>query len=174
MPGEINFRPLGRADLARLSQWLAAPHVAAWWREDPELEAVEARYGPCIDGTDPTELFVVELDGRPVGMAQRYLVADYPSWSDALRLGDAAGIDYLIGVEELTGMGLGGRIISEFTDLTFDRYRNVAQIAVAVQQANRASWRALEKAGYIRVFAGTIESTDPSNDGPSYVYTRLR
>ena len=148
--------------------------MAAWWREDPALEAVEARYGPCIDGGDPTELFIAELDGRPVGMVQRYLLADYPTWSDALRVDDAAGIDYLIGIEELTGMGLGGRIIGEFTNLTFERYQDIAQIAVGVQQSNRASWRALDKAGFTRVFAGTIESTDPSDNGPSYLYLRRR
>jgi aminoglycoside 6'-N-acetyltransferase len=172
--GNIGFGPLERSDLALLAQWLAAPHVAKWWREDPTPAAVEARYGPCIDGTDPTELFIAELDGRPVGMVQRYLLADYPSWSDAVRVDDAAGIDYLIGVEELTGRGLGGRIVGEFTELTFARYPDIAQIAVAVQQANRPSWRALEAAGFTRVFAGTIESTDPSDDGPSYVYVRRR
>ncbi len=47
-------------------------------------------------------------------------------------------------------------------------------MAVAVQQDNRRSWRALEKAGYSRVFAGMIESDDPSDAGPSYLYVRLR
>jgi hypothetical protein len=43
-----------------------------------------------------------------------------------------------------------------------------------VQQANHRSWRALEKAGYDRVFTGMIESEDPSDSGPSYVYLRSR
>ncbi len=157
-----------------LSTWLAAPHVATWWREDPALEAVESRYGPCIDGVDPTEVFIVELEGRPAGLVQRYLLDDYPSWAAALDMSHAAGIDYLIGVEELTGTGLGGRIIDVFTDLTFDRYPDIDKLAVAVQQANRPSWRSLEKAGFTRVFAGTIESTDPSDEGPGYIYVRLR
>jgi len=58
--------------------------------------------------------------------------------------------------------------------LTFERYADVERMGVAVQQANHRSWRALEKAGYERVFAGMIESNDPSDAGPSYVYVRLR
>jgi aminoglycoside 6'-N-acetyltransferase len=170
----VSFRPLRRDDLALLSTWLAAPHVAAWWREDPAPEAVEARYGPSIDGHDPTELFIAMLDDRPVGMVQRYLLDDYPSWAATLDMGHAAGIDYLIGVEELTGVGLGGRMIDVFTDLTFDRYPDIDRLAVAVQQSNRPSWRVLEKTGFTRVFAGTIESRDPSDEGPSYIYVRLR
>ena len=52
--------------------------------------------------------------------------------------------------------------------------RDIDRLAVAVQQANHRSWRALEKAGYDRVFAGMIDSDDPSDAGPSYLYVRLR
>ena len=171
---EISFRPLERTDFALLSEWLATPHVAAWWREDPAPDAVEERYGPGIDGRDPTELFVVEIDGQPAGMIQRYLLRDYPSWAATVDTSDAAGIDYLIGTETLTGRGIGTRMIDKFSALTFDRYPAIDHIVVAVQQANPASWRSLEKAGYRRIFAGTIESTDPSDDGPSFLYERRR
>ena len=51
---------------------------------------------------------------------------------------------------------------------------DIDRMGVAVQQANHRSWRALEKAGYDRVFEGMIESDDPSDAGPSYVYVRAR
>jgi aminoglycoside 6'-N-acetyltransferase len=127
-----------------------------------------------VDGANPTEAFVVELDGRAVGFVQRYLLDDYPQWSRALRVERAAGIDYLIGVAELTGVGLGPVMVDAFSTLTFERYGEIDHLAVAVQQANRRSWRALEKAGYERVFAGEIESDDPSDAGPSYTYVRPR
>jgi aminoglycoside 6'-N-acetyltransferase len=114
------------------------------------------------------------VGGRPAGMVQRYLIDDYPSWSAAIQAGRAAGIDYLVGEEELTGQGIGSRIIDAFTALTFDRHAGIDEVVVAVQQENRPSWRALEKAGFTRVFAGTIESTDPSDEGPSYLYVRRR
>ena len=47
-------------------------------------------------------------------------------------------------------------------------------IVAAVQQGNRRSWRALEKAGFSRTWAGQLESDDPSDAGPSYVYVRAR
>lgn len=43
---------------------------------------------------------------------------------------------------------------------------------VAVQQANRRSWRALEKAGFERTWAGTIECDDSCDAGPNFVYVR--
>ena len=61
----VTVRPLARADLARLSGWLAEPHVARWWRDPNDLAAVTATYQPCIDGTDPTEVFVIEAGAGP-------------------------------------------------------------------------------------------------------------
>jgi aminoglycoside 6'-N-acetyltransferase len=138
------------------------------------MGAIEAAYGPMVDGEDPTEAFIAELDGRPFGYVQRYLVDDYPAWYHALGIEHAVGIDYLIGVAELTGVGLGPLLVGTFTTLALERYGDSDCVAVAVQQGNRRSWRALEKSGYDRVFTGTIESDDPSDHGPSYVYLRRR
>ncbi len=170
----VSFRPLQRADFELLARWLALPHVAPWWSDEPTVSALEASYGPTVDGSDPTEAFIIELEGRPVGFVQRYLLDDYPAWSEALGIERAAGIDYLIGVVELTGVGLGPVIVDAFTALTFERYPDIERMAVAVQQANHRSWRALEKAGYERGFEGMIDSDDPSDAGPSYVYVRRR
>ena len=106
----VTVRPLARADLARLSGWLAEPHVARWWRDPNDLAAVTATYQPCIDGTDPTEVFVIEAEGRPAGFIQRYLTADDPDWDRAVQAtgavtGCSAGIDYLIDRDQLTGPG---------------------------------------------------------------------
>jgi len=170
----VSFRPLERADFALMAKWLAAPHVAPWWPDEPTVEAIESSYGPAVDAVDPTEAFMIELDGRPVGFVQRYRLDDYPDWCAALGIERAAGIDYLIGVAELTGVGLGPVIADSFSALTFERYPDVERLAVAVQQANHRSWRALEKAGFGRVYAGMIDSEDPSDAGPSYVYVRGR
>ena len=62
-PLEIAFRPLERSDLPLLAEWLGRPHVARWWREPSDLAAVEATYGPLIDGSDPTEGFIA-VGGR--------------------------------------------------------------------------------------------------------------
>lgn len=172
----IAFRPCTPDDLPTVAGWLARPHVARWWREDADLAAVQARYLPCLDGSDRTELFILEATGTPVGFFQRYLIADDPQWAATLRgtgqpdVETAAGIDYLIGEAALTGRGLGTVAIASFTELAFTRYRAIRLMAVAVSQDNTASWRALEKAGYRRCWAGELDSDDPSDEGPMYLY----
>ncbi|HVT21784.1 MAG TPA: GNAT family N-acetyltransferase [Mycobacteriales bacterium] len=171
---EAGFRPLDRDDLPLLFEWLCRPHVAAWWREVPaDLAAVEAEYGPCFEGEDPTELFVVTSGGRDVGMIQRYLIRDEPDWWPAfdgiVDVSNAAGIDYLIGELDAVGKGVGSAMIAAFVPMVF-HWRPVDSIVVTVQQANAASWRVLEKSGFRRIWSGVLDSPDPSDEGPEHVY----
>jgi aminoglycoside 6'-N-acetyltransferase len=171
-----------RDDFPALATWLRAPHVEAWWPwlhgETRPSEAVEAEYGPCIDGVDPTELFVIEAEGQPVGFIQRYRISDNPSWGAALSvIGDtsaAVGLDYAIGVLDATARGVGSDAIRLLVADTFGRYPDVDSVIVAMQQANRASWRALERVGFERRWAGTLDSQDPSDAGLSYIYVISR
>jgi aminoglycoside 6'-N-acetyltransferase len=80
----VVFGPLRRAGFPLLARWLGAPHVAPWWREPPDEPTVEANHGPAVDGLDPTEYLLVELDGRPIGMVQRCRVSDSPEHQRAL------------------------------------------------------------------------------------------
>ncbi len=152
--------------------------MQVWWREEHDLAAVEASYGPAVDGVEPIEVFVIEGDGQPIGMIQRYRLSDHPQWERALAVAatpaDAACIDYLIGVETLTGKGLGGEIIGRLVEDTWELYPDLSAIVVPVQQANQRSWRALEKSGFRRTWSGMLDSDDPSDEGPSYVYVRYR
>lgn len=172
----VAFRPCTPDDLPLVADWQAQPHVARWWREDPALAAVAAKYLPYLDGRVPTELFILETDGAPAGLFQRYLVADHPPCEAALRdtgqpgVETAIGIDYLIGKAELTGRGLGTVAITAFTRLALARYPAAGLVAVAVSQDNIASWRALEKSGYRRCWAGELASDHPSDEGPMYLY----
>jgi aminoglycoside 6'-N-acetyltransferase len=169
---------MDRADLPQLSRWLGARHVNRWWRESGDAAAVEAAYGPAIDGADPTELLIAELDGNPIGMLQRYRLADNPDYERALEPAGAprpaVGLDYLIGVPELTGRGLGPSMIAEGSAGAWTAYPEIVAIVVTVQIENRPSWRALEKAGYRRTWSGPVDSGDPSDDGPSHVYVLNR
>jgi aminoglycoside 6'-N-acetyltransferase len=174
----LRFRPLRRDDFPLLGTWLAAPHVRRWWPEDPDPAALEAAYGPAVDGPDPTELFVAEHDGHPIGFVQRYRLVDNPAWQRALAPAgaptDGAGIDYLIGEEQRTGQGLGPSLIAAFVDDTWPRYPGVSAVVVGVLEENRRSWRALEKAGFLRIRTGQLDSHDPSDAGISAVYVRTR
>lgn len=80
----IAFRPLSRADFGLVHTWLHAPHVLAWWREPLSPGEIEAEYGPCVDGDDPTRVFIIEEDQRAIGLIQCYRIADDPEWDRAM------------------------------------------------------------------------------------------
>jgi aminoglycoside 6'-N-acetyltransferase len=108
-------------------------------------------------------------------LIQRYRHRDHPDWERAVGVDAAAGIDYLIGVEGLTGRGLGSAAIRRFTADTFEVFSDVEAICAVPQQANVASWRALEKAGFRREqTVAKIESDDPADDGPAFIYVKRR
>jgi aminoglycoside 6'-N-acetyltransferase len=179
---------LARSDLPLLAEWLGRPHVGRWWPTPSDLDAVAAEYGPMIDGSDPTEGFIVvrNVEGQgngpgqeqAFGFLQRYRLDDDPDWLRALAVafddGPATGIDYLIGDQALIGRGLGRQMIAAFVDLAWERYPDITAVVVAVDQGNEASWRALEGTDFIRTWGGVLDSDDPSDEGPSYVYVRRR
>jgi aminoglycoside 6'-N-acetyltransferase len=115
---------------------------------------------------------------RPVGLIQNYRIEDHPSWLTTLHIiGDFrqhVGIDYLIGETDATGRGFGTEMIRSFVDGIWREYPGAVGIVAAVQQGNPASWKALEKAGFTRIWSGILESDDPSDTGPSHVYRRNR
>jgi aminoglycoside 6'-N-acetyltransferase len=143
----IEFEPLREADLPLVEKWLDREHVRRWWRD--VIEESIAEYEQAIAGLDPTDHYLIVVDGRPVGMIETYLVSDHPDWEAIVEVGEGvAGIDLLIGEEELTGQGLGPRVLERFAhEIVFSQPDTHACVA-AVDEANRRSWRAFEKAGF--------------------------
>ena len=175
----LSFRPLAEADLPRLARWLDAAHVRKWWRDGSGLEQVREKYLPRIRGREPTEVFVIVYDTRDVGIIQRYRLRAYPDWDGTIAgtgvtVPDAAGIDYLIGDPEKVGRGTGTRAVQDFTELLFADYTDIEIIVVTPQQANRASCRVLEKAGYELRWSGRLDSDDPADSGTAALYVRHR
>lgn len=169
----FTFRPIARGDFALLSGWLATAHVARWWNDDPALAAIEHDYGPCVDGIEPAHVFIASLDGRDLGLIQRYRFAAYPGYCAELapivRLpARSSGIDYLIGPPPALGKGLGTAMIAAFVAQTWTDDPDTTAIVVPVQAGNRASWRALERAGFLRVAEGDLAPDNPA-DGPEHV-----
>jgi aminoglycoside 6'-N-acetyltransferase len=147
--GAISFRPLGRPDFPLLQRWLCKPHVSAWWREPLDLAGVHAKYGPRVDGTEPTYVFVIEHDGRPVGWIQWYRWSDYPEHALHLEAELAsAGIDLAIGEEAMTGLGLGPAAICEFVKQVVFADPGISALVTDPEVDNRRSLRAFQKAGF--------------------------
>ncbi|MGQ0431624.1 MAG: GNAT family N-acetyltransferase [Microthrixaceae bacterium] len=175
----VSFRPMVEVDLPLVAAWLREEHVQRWWKDPTAPENVEVKYLPRIQGLEPTEMRIILWEGREVGMIQRYLMDDHPDWERSLAPSGvtfyaAAGIDYVIGVPNLVGQGVGSAAVSAFSADVFARYPGVGQIVVTPQAANRASCRVLEKAGYRLEWTGMLDSSDPADSGPAAVYVLRR
>jgi aminoglycoside 6'-N-acetyltransferase len=161
----IRFRPLEESDLHQVEEWLREEHVAQWWRDPLEI-AVEKRQA-ALEGRRDVEHYVILEDDRPVGMIQTYRVADHPDWGELVRAEpEAAGVDLFVGEPDAVGRGLGPEILREFArTVVFSRPETTALVAT-VEEANRRSWRAFEKAGFHHV-------RDVEEDGLTHRLMRL-
>jgi aminoglycoside 6'-N-acetyltransferase len=143
----LSFRPLGRPDFPLLVTWLARAHVAEWWGDPLDVAGVEAEFGPCIDGTDPTLVSICLIDDTPIGLVQIYRLADEPDYQRAVGVADGAGLDLFIGELERCGQGWGSRIVSGALDMIWERYPEVRRAMAGPSIRNLRSQHVFEKAG---------------------------
>jgi aminoglycoside 6'-N-acetyltransferase len=157
----VVFRRLVDDDLPLLHRWLNDPGVVRWWEgDDVSWAAVVREYGSTSE--DSTEHWVAMLEGRPVGWIQCYATADHEDerevqqWRALGVARTAAGIDYLIGDPGERGRGWGAAMIRAFVaEVVFGGHPAWSQVGASPQLANVASWRALQRAGFVN--AGDFE-----------------
>jgi aminoglycoside 6'-N-acetyltransferase len=142
----ITFRTLQKEDYALFADWLGQPHVAKWWHEPATVEFVEKEYGPSDKNTD---VYIVEGDGKPMGIIQSYWIEDYPEHFEKVRIKNGVGIDLLIGLSNLTGKGYGTQLLISFINkMVRKKYFNASCVIADPELANIASIRVFEKAGF--------------------------
>lgn len=166
---------MASADLPLLCEWLREPEVARWWNHDATPAGVDRDFGPSVRGEEPGEDLVVLLDGCPVGLLQRSVIADYPEelveFATLVAVPDGAvELDYMIADPALRGLGLGARMIAQAVEDTWAASPTAPAVLVAVVAANTASWRALEKAGLQRIAEGAMSPENPVDDPLHYIY----
>lgn len=171
----IALRRLARADFAMLSRWLAEPHVAHWWNHQTSPEAIEHDFGPAVDGSDPAEIYIAATQGRDFGLVQRYTFEDNPGYIEELAPvievpAPALSIDYFIGEPDALRQGLGAAMIRTLVDATWHDYPAAPCIVVPVSAGNVASWRVLERAGFVRVAEGPLTPDNPIHGTAHFVY----
>lgn len=161
LPDRFEFRALQRKDLPLVSRWRGSEHVARWWGAPGDLEA------EYLLAADPVRYFIAHLDSRPIGVVQHYRWADFPVEAENIG-GDPLedGMDYFLGDEELLGAGLGPAMLRAFFDQVVIP-RGARGVRLDVAEANRRSWRCLEKLGFRRERAGVLVEGER---GPHYVY----
>ena len=163
----IEFRPVREEDLALLHDWLQREHVRRWWRDSRTYDETVAHYAPSLRGEDQTDHYVIVLDGRDVGMIETYLVADHPDWAAIVQEGEGiAGLDLLLGEEDAVGRGLGPEALRRFAGEVVFARAGVRAVVAAVDEENRRSWRAFEKAGF-------VYACDVEEDGRPHRLMRL-
>ena len=170
---DLDFRPMTADDLPLLHGWLQEPETQHWYRfDDLSLDGVTASYGPCLDGRDPTELWIAQVDGRDVGFLQSYLLSDNADYREVCVAAGAdpaaGGIDYLLGDPGDRDHGLGSAVLRAFVDQVCFEAKGWPQVVSGPEPDNVRSWRALEKAGFS--FLGEIVG----EDGPERLMQRTR
>lgn len=175
LPGQLTFRRLREDDLPLLARWLRDPEVERWWHHEHTDEDVARDFGPAVRGEEPGEDLVVLLGGRPVGLVQRSPLAAYPDelerFAGVLDVPDGAvELDYLLGTPDVRRRGLGPRVIRTVVEGTWEEHPQASCVLVAVVAANRASWRALEKAGLRRVADAELTPDNPVDDPLHHLY----
>jgi aminoglycoside 6'-N-acetyltransferase len=147
----VALRAMTRGDLGDLTRWLGADHVRRWYAAhgEPTPERVTRRYGPRIDGMEPTRMWVVEVNGRSVGFCQDYRLRDHPDFAALTPDPDAVGVDYAIGEPHLVGCGVGTAMLWVWLGSALRRYRDVTTYFAAPDHRNGASLRVLQKVGFV-------------------------
>lgn len=139
--GAYLIRPFGEADLAMVAGWRANPHVRRWWG-DPDVEPEHEKLAdPRLD------LWVVELDGRPMAFIQDYAIHAWPDHPFAFLPEGSRGLDLFIGEPDLLGQGHGARLLRQHVDRMFAE--GVPAAGIDPHPDNAPARRAFEKAGFV-------------------------
>ena len=149
----IAFQPVEPSHYALLGDWLAAPHMRAWWG-DPEEELGFIR--DMVEGRDTTRPFLIMLDGEPVGYIQYWYVGHHQNeewirdnpWLMELPP-ETVGVDLSIGDAERLSSGIGSAALHEF--VTRLRVEGHHTIIIDPDPANVRAVRAYEKAGFVPI-----------------------
>ncbi len=157
----VSFRPLTRADLPQLRDWLNEPHVAAWWgvgtgpdgiggagADAATLEQVAAEFDDPIEGRDSTRCFVIVVGGTAVGLIQWYRLRDEPDYAAEIGEADGAGVDLLIGDPDQVGHGLGSEVIDAFVASVVFGEPGVDRCVAGPDVRNARSIGAFQRAGF--------------------------
>jgi RimJ/RimL family protein N-acetyltransferase len=150
-PEAIHFRAIAEVDFPLMTRWLNEPHVQRSYGSGGAvtLDRVCAKYGPRVRREEPTDCYVIEYDGRPVGYVQSYRIADHPDYAAQVQVEEgAAGVDLFIGEPHLVGRGLGTVVLRRFTAEVVFAGEGITSCILGPDPGNAAAIRCYEKVGF--------------------------
>ena len=149
----MRFRPITRADLPMLFEWLSSPDVAVWWDGPPEsIAEVEEKHIPRLDGSERVYGFIASYQDDPFGYLQWYRLRDERAHpAVGLVEADAAAIDLYIGADAYRHRGYGVPMIRAFLTQIVFAQPGVGSCAIDPCLENTAAIAAYRKAGFREV-----------------------
>lgn len=162
----VSLRAMAHDDLDLVTRWREGDGVRRWWQigHEQTLAQIQQLYAERIDGRSPTQMWMVELGGQPVGFVQDYLLRDYPEYAVLAPDADAVGVDYAIGADEWRGRGLGPVMLWAWLLHVRERRSEATTCFAAPDHRNHASCRVLAKAG----FEPGVWFDQPQSDGSTH------
>jgi aminoglycoside 6'-N-acetyltransferase len=150
-----SFPRLTRADYPLMREWLAQPHVRAWWG-DPDEEI--ALIDEDID-TGPTDMRLVALGGVPFAYVQDYPVHHWGSPQFAPFPPGARGVDTFLGEASFLGQGHAARYLRQRCGALLDE--GATAVVIDPSPDNERAVRAYRRAGFVPRGIAPCEDGDP-------------
>jgi GNAT superfamily N-acetyltransferase len=144
----FRFRPLRRDDFPTLARWFSAPHARRWYGEGPA--EIQVQYGPIVAENVPVRAFVVEHEGRDIGLVEWVRLGDHPDVQQAYAVVDPemANCDIVIGEPDAAHHGLGAPLIRAFLQEIVFADPRVPGCVIDPETENFIAIRSYEKAGF--------------------------
>lgn len=148
----IDFRPLEEKDFQQIYIWANTDFVIQWYGKKPlTIEDVKRDYGATISGDDPTDSYIIIIDGVDVGYLQTYFYSDYrqDGYYEALEADEgSAGVDLFIGHKDYIHKGYGVRIMKIFLKEYVFTNPKVSNCIITPEPDNIVAIKTYEKAGF--------------------------
>lgn len=142
-PGKtaFRFRPMQRADLPRLADWLQEPGVARWFADPDYITDLEAQMADARIRQQ-----IVLLGDRPIAYVQDYDIHAFADHPLAFLPRGARGIDTFIGAACDQGRGLGTAYLGQLVGAM--RQAGVPAFGIDPHPDNTAAIRSYQKVGF--------------------------
>jgi UDP-4-amino-4,6-dideoxy-N-acetyl-beta-L-altrosamine N-acetyltransferase len=139
MSPRVELRPLEADDADRVLGWRNSPDVRAYMYTDHVIAPEEhARWFAGIPGDPARTYWIIEMDGRPVGLANLY---------DLDRRNQRCGWAYYLADPSVRGLGVGSYVEYWVLEYVFEALK-LAKLWCEVLASNEAVWKLHETFGF--------------------------